>query len=254
MNAAVRVGSTAGTKLIRVRAEAGMETEVTQRYEAGAAAVEWLMAALATVAAMTVEARAAGDRDWKVELPVRAPPPHMDELEREYPEIVELREKLQKGELDSRDEWNLRELCEATGWDEDDVKDELVNIDKDPAEREEVYVNLFNKYYGEARRLREKGDDVQAAEKLWGAITALVKAYSCRKGVFVAHWGRGKLDRFVEKNVENELKEKFSDLLTFGGELHEHFFERHLPSGKFDRRWNQCTKLIDELKLRLIRR
>ena len=240
MNAAVQVGSTAGTKLIRVRAEAGMEAEVTQRYEAGAAAVGWLMAALATVAAMT--------------MPVRAPPPHMDELEREYPEIVELREKLRKGELDSRDEWNLRELCEATGWDEDDVKDELVNIDKDPAEREEVYVNLFNKYYGEARRLREKGDDVQAAEKLWGAITALVKAYSCRKGVFVAHWGRGKLDRFVEENVEEALKEKFSDLLTFGGELHEHFFERHLPSGKFDRRWNQCTNLIDELKLRLIRR
>ena len=191
---------------------------------------------------------------WKVELPVRAPPPHMDELEREYPEIVELREKLRRGELDSRDEWNLRELCEATGWDEDDVKDELVNIDKDPAEREEVYVNLFNKYYGEARKLREKGDDVQAAEKLWGAITALVKAYSCRKGANIAHWGRGKLERFVEKNVENELKEKFSDLLTFGGELHEHFFERHLPSGKFDRRWNQCTNLIDELKLRLIRR
>jgi len=191
---------------------------------------------------------------WTGELPVRAPPPHMDELEREYPEIVELREKLRRGELDSRDEWNLRELCEATGWDEDDVKDELVNIDKDPAERGEVYVNLFNKYYGEARRLRENGDDVQAAEKLWGAITALVKAYSCRKRVFVEHWGRRKLNRFVENNVEEELKEKFSDLLTFGGELHEHFFERHLPGGKFDRRWNQCIRLIDELKLQLNRR
>ncbi|MCD6387443.1 MAG: hypothetical protein J7L30_03880, partial [Methanophagales archaeon] len=158
---------------------------------------------------------------------------------------------LRKEPFDRRDEWNLRELCEATGWEKDDVKEELANIDKDPVEREKVYADLFSKYYDGARRLKEKGDDVQAAEKLWDAITALVKVYSCKKGVFVAHWGRGKLHKFVEENVEEAFREKFSDLLTFGGELHEHFFERHLPRRKFDRCWNQCIRLIDELKERV---
>ena len=100
---------------------------------------------------------------------------------------------LREEPFDSRDEWNFRELCEATGWDKDDVKEELANIDKDPVEREKVYADLFSKYYEEARKLKEEGDDVQAAEKLWGAITALVKVYSCKKRVFVTHWGRGKL-------------------------------------------------------------
>jgi len=103
-----------------------------------------------------------------------------------------LRDKLVREEpFDSRGEWNFRELCEATGWDKDDVKEELVSIDKQL--REKVYVNLFSKYYEEARKLKEEGEDVQAAEKLWGAITALVKIYSCKKSVFVTHWRRGKL-------------------------------------------------------------
>ena len=112
-------------------------------------------------------------------------------------------------------------------------------------------IHMLSKYYEDARKLNEEGDNAQAAEKLWGAITALVKVYSCKKGVFVAHWGRGKLHKFVEENVEEAFREKFSDLLTFGGELHEHFFERHLPRRKFDRRWNQCIRLIDELKERV---
>ena len=241
------VSATAETKLFlrdgypRYDVEIRAEMEASRAYETGPAiGIETLEIARGVVI---------GEQNLTLLAP---PPPHMDELKKEYPEIVELRDKLLRKEpFNRRDEWNLKELCEATGWDKDDVKEELANIDKDPVEREKVYADLFSKYYEGARRLKEKGDDVQAAEKLWGAITALVKVYSCKKGVFVAHWGRGKLHKFVEENVEEAFREKFSDLLTFGGELHEHFFERHLPRRKFDRRWNQCIRLIDELKERV---
>lgn len=240
------VSATAETKLFlragyhKYDVEVRAEMEASQAYETGPAiGIETLEIARGAVI---------GEQN----LILLAPPPHMDELKKEYPEIVKLHDKLLRKEpFDRRDEWNLKELCEATGWDKDDVKEELANIDKDPVEREKVYADLFSKYYDGARRLKEKGDDVQASEKLWGAITALVKVYSCKKGVFVAHWGRGKLHKFVEENVEEAFREKFSDLLTFGGELHEHFFERHLPRRKFDRRWNQCIRLIDELKERV---
>ena len=255
------VSATAETKLFlrdgyhKYDVEIRAEIEASRAYETGPAIVmKWLITHSTIATAIPEIARGAviGEQDWMVELPVRSPPSHTDELKKEYPEIVELRDKLlRKEQFDRRDEWNLKELCEATGWDKDDVKEELANIDKDPVEREKVYADLFSKYYEEARKLNEEGDNVQAAEKLWGAITALVKVYSCKKGVFVAHWGRGKLHKFVEENVEEAFREKFSDLLTFGGELHEHFFERHLPRRKFDRRWNQCIRLIDELKERV---
>ncbi len=43
------------------------------------------------------------------------------------------------------------------GWDEDDATDELKNLATNPSERVEKYVELFQKYYSEARRLLEQG-------------------------------------------------------------------------------------------------
>lgn len=168
---------------------------------------------------------------------------------RRYPEIIELSRKLKNNEeLTKIDEWNLNEIVRASGWNKNDIMEDLINIDVDPSEREEEYWNLFEKYYKEAGELKSKGDDLQAAEKLWGVITALVKAYAAKKGVIVEHWSRGRLDRFVANNVEKDLKEKFEDLLTYGSELHEHFYEKRLPREKFERRWNQCVELIKEIR------
>jgi len=106
------------------------------------------------------------------------------ELLREFPELVPLMEKLIESKpLDEVDKSNLRELVEATSWSFEDVVDDLKNVWRDPSERVDKYRSMFEKYYGEALELVDK-DSQQAAEKLWGAITALVKLHAALKGVF----------------------------------------------------------------------
>lgn len=169
-------------------------------------------------------------------------------VEKEYPEAIELSKKLKSNkELTKIDEWNLNEITEASGWDKEDVIEDLKNLDVNPSKRVEIYKSLFKKYYNEAKELERRGDTVQAAEKLWGAITALIKAYAAKKGILVEHWSKSKLNRVVENNVEEHLREKFEDLLTYGNELHEHFYEKRLPPKRFERRWNQCVKLIEDV-------
>jgi len=46
----------------------------------------------------------------------------------------------------------------------------------DPPDRVKVYVELAEKYLAEAEELYKKGDLLQAGEKYWGAIAALLNA------------------------------------------------------------------------------
>ena len=175
--------------------------------------------------------------------------PARSSIEEEYPEVVELSRKLKNNEeLTEADEWNLNEIVEASGWSREDVEEDLKNLDADPKGREERYWSLFKKYYEEAMELKSKGDDLQAAEKMWGAITALIKAYAARKRILVEYWSRGKLNHFVANNAEAKLRRPLEDLLTYGEELHEHFYEEKLPPTKLNRRWKQCTELIKEIE------
>jgi hypothetical protein len=107
----------------------------------------------------------------------------LEELRREYPEVVSLAAKLSSGrQLSKNDILMLREVAEAMGWDGDDAAEELKNLATNPSERAEKYMELFQKYYSEAHRLLERGDYTQAAEKLWGAATALIKLHAALRG------------------------------------------------------------------------
>ena len=81
-------------------------------------------------------------------------------------EVIEkLRAKLLKGEpFNKTDEHNFKELCELTGWTEEDVRNALVS-NKTPS---------FHKYFTEAQRLELWLKKEEAARKLWGAVTALL--------------------------------------------------------------------------------
>jgi len=108
----------------------------------------------------------------------------MQEFLCEFPELVPLVKKLVEGKpLDEVDKSSLRELVEATGWSFEDIVDDLRNVWRDPSERVDKYRSMFEEYYKEALELVNK-DPRQAAEKLWGAITALVKLHAALKGVF----------------------------------------------------------------------
>jgi hypothetical protein len=128
----------------------------------------------------------------------------LEELYCEYPEVVSLATKLASGmQLYKSD--ILREVTEAMGWDEDDAAEELKNLATNPFKRVEKYMELFQKYYSKACRLLERGDYTQAAEKLWGAATALIKLHAALRGIFTAAWSHGKLYNYVTHNVETSL-------------------------------------------------
>ncbi len=128
------------------------------------------------------------------------------------------------------------------------MREELESLDKHPGKRAERYRALFEKYLLEADKLAETGDTVQAGEKLWGAVTALIKLYASLKNGPIMHWSRTRLDHFVDNNVEEPLREKLQQLLDTAHRLHEHFYERNLSPQGFRDRYCRARRLIEEAK------
>lgn len=170
-------------------------------------------------------------------------------LEGEWPEIYEIAARLRRGErLTPAEERWVSELSEATGWSRGDVEEDLRHVDDDPSERAGRYRELFERYFGEALELKEAGDTQQAAEKIWGAVTALIKLYAALKGVPVIHWSRGKMDSFITSNVEPEHRRLFRDVLDKGQRMHEHFYEADLDPETFEERWRELTRLLERAR------
>jgi len=167
----------------------------------------------------------------------------------EWPEVIDIAEKLSLGEkLSEKDELWISELAEATGWDRSTIIDELMNISIDPSKRVEKYKQLYEEYFRDAEKLKEKGDTRQAGEKLWGAATALIKLYAAIKGVPILHWSRGRLERFITNNVEEKHQALFRDLLDKTQVFHDHFYEAHLDDKTFEKRWEEAVKLFKKAR------
>ncbi len=183
--------------------------------------------------------------------PIRVPRPHglSGILRDEWPEIHEIAVKLTREELLTpiEKEW-VREASEAAGWDSKDLEEDLRHADDDPSGRVERYRELFEEYLREARKFKDKGDTRQAAEKIWGAVTVLIKLYAALKGVPVVQWSRGRMDRFVTNNVEAEHKRVFRDLLDKGQRMHEHFYEGNLDPKSFEERWWELLERLEEAR------
>ena len=167
---------------------------------------------------------------------------------REFPEVLSLALKLHfRKPLSEVDMLWLKELAEAAGWSIEDVVDELENLHRDPSERVERYKVLFEKLYGEALNLVEK-DTVQAAEKMWGAITALIKLHASLRRIPLIHWTHDKLYNYVANNVEREYREIFKNLLRAGEPLHRHFYEKGLDPEAFKEYWSDAVRLVEEAR------
>jgi hypothetical protein len=171
----------------------------------------------------------------------------LEELSREYPEVASLAAELASGVQPSRGDV-LREVGEAMGWDVEDAAEELKNLAADPSERVGRYAELFQKYYGEARRLLERGDYPRAAERLWGAATALIKLHAALRGVFVAAWSRGKLYSYVARNVEEEHRQALRDMLKAAEAVRRYSYERDLDPAAFKDLWEDAVRHIEGVK------
>ena len=185
---------------------------------------------------------------------------YLSELKREWPEIFRIYEKLHRGEtLNTLDmEW-IDELSKEIGWKADAVMDEIKNLDKEPSSRVEKYQKLFEEYYKEAKELKEKKDYKQAGEKIWGAITALIKLYVAKKEIPIEVWDHAKLFKFISNNMSDEpiklsdgsktsLRKAFYNLLSNGNMLHKNFYENDLDEKSFNEYFNTVTELIDAIK------
>jgi len=166
----------------------------------------------------------------------------------EWPEVVKLALKILRNErLSDSDEVWLTELAQEVGWSREDLVEELKSIDADPSTRVERYEELFEKYRHEALVLASK-DSRQAGEKMWGAVTALIKLHAAKKGVPIIHWDHGKLHSYVNNNVKREHRELFQSLLLTARELHIHFYEGHLDEGSFKEYFSKVAELIEEAR------
>jgi len=133
--------------------------------------------------------------------------------------VEELQRKLLRNEpLTETDKQNLQELCELTGWDEEDVRNALIG--KTPQ---------FYKYFMEARRHELWLEKKEAARKLWGALTALL----CSNIKEVCT---------LEARIDDPLTDS---LMVYAKDLYRHIDD--FPTETFRRRFRQCIKLFNEL-------
>jgi len=166
----------------------------------------------------------------------------------EYPELLWIAVKLSSDAmLDERDKEWLKEVSEVTGWDPGDVVEDLRSVGEDPSTRAERYWRLYEEYLDKAEKHYERGEFKQAGEKLYGAVLALIKYIAAVKGIPVAHWSKGRVERFITNNVEPELRELLRDLLDKVHPLHERFYEEHLDEQTFRERWSKAVELLRQV-------
>jgi len=178
----------------------------------------------------------------------------------DWPEIVNIHDKLMKGEsLNTLDKDWINELSKEIGWSAEDTMDEIKNLDKEPSSQIERYRQLFEKYYNEALKLKEKKDYVQSGEKLWGSVTALIKLYAAKKNIFVSHWSHGDLHQFVKKYADtNPVKlpdgstiiprEVLRTLLRETESLHSNFYDNFMTDEDFEDVFKIVVELIEKAK------
>jgi len=173
----------------------------------------------------------------------------LSEIADNWPEVKEIAEKLSLGgKLTGKDELWINEITEATGWSREAIIDELKNMDVDPSKRTEKYRELYEEYLRDAIKFKEEGDNKQAGEKLWGAVTALIKLYAAIKNIPILHWSRGRIEKSITNNVEEKHKPLFRNLLDKTQVFHEYFYEAHLDDKTFEERWKEAIELLDKTK------
>lgn len=120
-------------------------------------------------------------------------------------------------------------------------------VDKlDPPRRVELYVELSEKYMAEAEELYAKGDLLQAGEKYWGAVAALLNAVAEKRGV--PHYSHRDyavlMNRLYGKTKDRELVVNFA----MAERLHANFYHNFMDKEEFDLHREAVLKLVEKLK------
>ena len=74
------------------------------------------------------------------------------------------------------------------------------------------------------------------------------------KNVPIVHWSLRRIERFVDHNVEKDLRRQFIELLNKGNGLYEYFYEGDITKESFMERWSRALELIKQVYGRLSKR
>jgi len=108
------------------------------------------------------------------------------------------------------------------------------------------YLELNGKYWREAMELLEKGDYIQASEKLWGASAEAVKAVAASRGITLGT--HASLFQFVSQLARENPELGLVDAFHVANSLYTNFYEGWL-TGDFVKRGAEIVQgFIDKLK------
>lgn len=117
--------------------------------------------------------------------------------------------------------------------------------DLDPNMRIEIYLKLYMKYFDDAEKLYTKGDLVQAGEKYWGAVAALINAIGERRNW--NHYSHRDYSEIIER-LSEELKEPLGRFFASVERLHANYYHGFLSRMNFEAHKEDAVKLIQKLK------
>ena len=116
----------------------------------------------------------------------------------------------------------------------------------DPKSRIEIYMKLYERYLKDAEELTAKGDFVQASEKYWGAVTAILNAIGEIRGW--DHYTHRDYNVIIE-NLYEETGDK--DLLadfSIVERLHSNFYHNFMRKSAFEYHRERVLRLIEKLR------
>jgi hypothetical protein len=168
----------------------------------------------------------------------------------EWPEIYDIHISLKTNkELTKKNlDW-INAISKATGWEEEDVIEEIKNLDADPSQRAQHYKSLFDKYFSNAINEFNKKNYSQAAEKIWGSFTALVKYHAAKNNIPILEWDHRKIRNYINANLPSNLHNLFKELYDNVYQLHILFYEgiKDEDFVSFKMYWERSCKLLNKV-------
>jgi hypothetical protein len=116
----------------------------------------------------------------------------------------------------------------------------------DPSMRVELYLRFQEKLLRDAEELNSKGDLVQASEKYWGAVSALLNAVGERENI--PHYTYQDLKEIAIHLTEKEGDKEYTRLLSSAETLHANYYHNFLGKTSYDAHREDALRLIERLK------
>ena len=108
------------------------------------------------------------------------------------------------------------------------------------------YETVSRHHLKNAEEAIERGDYLQASEKLWGSAAVMVKAIAESRGW--EHNGHASLYRVVRRLADETGDDRLSSLFRIAGQLHVNFYENLLPPEDVVQASGEVKELLKKLE------